>query len=111
MEVLQVQTQNRQQQQREAVKDKARELEERKRYEVQLGWAQMTEKQEKVSNQMRYQQELSSQVHEKKLRDSIDTDLLGRSAVKQRHNPITNPLEFHIDNPYLLRQMQQRRPR
>lgn len=23
-----------------------------------------------------------------------------------RHNPITNPIEYHIDNPYILRQIQ-----
>ena len=23
-----------------------------------------------------------------------------------RHNPITNPIEYHIDNPYILKQMQ-----
>lgn len=23
-----------------------------------------------------------------------------------RHNPITNPIEYHIENPYILRQIQ-----
>lgn len=23
-----------------------------------------------------------------------------------RHNPITNPIEFHIENPYILKQIQ-----
>lgn len=23
-----------------------------------------------------------------------------------RHNPITNPIEYHIDNPYILKQIQ-----
>lgn len=23
-----------------------------------------------------------------------------------RHNPVTNPIEYHIDNPYILKQMQ-----
>lgn len=23
-----------------------------------------------------------------------------------RHNPITNPIEYHIENPYILKQMQ-----
>jgi hypothetical protein len=26
-----------------------------------------------------------------------------------RHNPITNPIEYHIDNPYILRDIQNRR--
>ena len=25
-----------------------------------------------------------------------------------RHNPITNPIEYHIENPYLLKRMQDR---
>jgi hypothetical protein len=108
--VLQAQQQNRAEVQREAARERAREGEERKRYEEQLGWAQAAERQEKLSSQARYQLELCCQVQEKKLRDSIDTELLG-SGGQLRHNPITNPLEFHIDNPYLLRQMQQRRPR
>lgn len=25
-----------------------------------------------------------------------------------RHNPITNPIEYHIDNPYILKEIQNR---
>lgn len=25
-----------------------------------------------------------------------------------RHNPITNPIEYHIDNPYILKKIQER---
>lgn len=26
-----------------------------------------------------------------------------------RHNPITNPIEYHIENPYILKQIQESR--
>ncbi len=28
------------------------------------------------------------------------------SINRLRHNPITNPIEYHIDNPYILKQIQ-----
>lgn len=55
---------------------------------------------------MRYGTELASLVHEKALRDSLDVKV--QESLANRHNPITNPIEYHVDNPYLLKRMQER---
>ena len=52
------------------------------------------EKQERISNQMKYQGELTALVCEKNLKDSLDTVMMGEMTAK--HNPITNPIEYHI---------------
>jgi len=74
-------------------------------YEHNLEMRKNMEKQEKIQNQMRYQGELSVMMQEKRMRDSIDIDLMAKSR-EQRHNPITNPIEYHIENPYILKKMQ-----
>ncbi len=45
---------------------------------------------------------------------AAQTDKLNRKRVSKNwqynnishHNPITNPIEYHIDNPYILKKMQ-----
>ena len=41
--------------------------------------------------------------HEKVKRDRKSIVNMG---TRLRHNPITNPIEYHIDNPYILCKMQ-----
>jgi hypothetical protein len=45
-------------------------------------------------------------VQEKAYREALSK----RPAEKvvSKHNPITNPIEYHIDNPYFLKRMQDR---
>lgn len=45
-------------------------------------------------------------VEEKQLRNS-HVKVEENSRVK--HNPITNPIEYHVENPYLLKKMQEKR--
>lgn len=45
-------------------------------------------------------------MNEKVMRDTLDKKV--DEIVVRKHNPITNPIEYHVDNPYLLKRMQDR---
>lgn len=57
-----------------------------------------------MEHKAHHRDEILNQIQEERIRR-------GRRSVFNynnlaRHNPITNPIEYHIDNPYILKQIQ-----
>lgn len=88
--------------QRERQAEEARRLE----FERELALRNLQDKEEKRNRQQQYSSELAGLVSTKAARDSLDRKV-AESQIS-RHNPITNPIEYHIDNPYLLKRMQEK---
>jgi hypothetical protein len=55
---------------------------------------------------MKFRNAVLSQIKEEKIRRG-ERSLFSYNNIA-RHNPITNPIEYHIDNPYILKSMQRR---
>lgn len=57
-----------------------------------------------MGEKSRHRDVIMNQMHEERVKR-------GRRSIfnynnVSRHNPITNPIEYHIDNPYILKQIQ-----
>lgn len=72
-------------------------------YEKNLDYQRHYEQQEKVKNQEKYQIDLKRLVEEKKIASQKRPE---PSTEHRRHNPITNPIEYHIENPYILKRLE-----
>ncbi len=74
----------------------AKQDEERNRliFERDLYYQNVREKQERREKQMIYGTELGSMVKEKMVRDSLDRKV--EESTVSKHNPITNPIEYHV---------------
>jgi hypothetical protein len=48
-------------------------------------------------------EEIKQQIEDGKMRKQHQS--VHQSYSISRHNPITNPIEYHIDNPYILQKM------
>jgi hypothetical protein len=64
------------------------------------------DREDRVHRQQEYHSQLGSLVQSKATRESLDMMVEQRAPAK--HNPITNPIEYHIENPYFLQRMQAR---
>ena len=69
-----------------------------------MKYQNIMDKQDRIQRQQEYNTQLSTLVHSKIARESLDRMVEEKAPVK--HNPITNPIEYHIENPYLLQRMQ-----
>lgn len=78
-------------------------------FESALHYQNIEDKKLKLQRQHEYKSELSHLVQEKHHRDSLDQKLA--ENIVTRHNPITNPIPFHIENPYFIKRMQDNRMR
>jgi hypothetical protein len=56
-----------------------------------------------MKNQEKYQIDLQRLVEEKRIANQKRPE---PSTEHRRHNPITNPIEYHIDNPYILKRLE-----
>ncbi len=72
-------------------------------YEKNLDYQKYEEQQEKLKNQEKYQIDLYRLVEEKRIANKKKPE---PSTENRRHNPITNPIEYHIDNPYILKRLE-----
>lgn len=70
-------------------------------------WLQEQDKQrrDKVDQQV-FRQDIVSQIEEERSRRQRKSKFEYQNIA--RHNPITNPIEYHIDNPYILKEIQNR---
>ena len=59
---------------------------------------------ENMRNRQNFRDEMVRQIEDERIRRGRRS-LFNYNNV-QRHNPITNPIEYHIDNPYILKQIQ-----
>ncbi len=70
-------------------------------------WMQEREKMKQEKNdQMMFRQDMVQQIEKEKERRQRKSDFKFQNVA--RHNPITNPIEYHIDNPYILKDIQKR---
>lgn len=70
-------------------------------------WVQEKEKmKQEKSNQMMFRQDMVQQIEQERERRQVKSDFRYQNVA--RHNPITNPIEYHIDNPYILKDIQRR---
>lgn len=83
---------------------KSVEHQQRLEYQRYLQALQMAEKQQKIDNQFKYLIDLQKLVNEKA---EINRKRPEPTVDHKRHNPITNPIEYHIENPYILKRFQQ----
>ena len=67
----------------------------------------MQNSQQKSQQMQNYREAMVQQIQEERIRRGRRS-LFNYNNV-QRHNPITNPIEYHIDNPYILKQIQNQR--
>ena len=73
-------------------------------YQIRLDKQKYTMEMEKKNMQNTIQMEEVEQERERRQRKSKQFQFANLSL----HNPITNPIEYHIDNPYILKKIQDR---
>lgn len=61
------------------------------------------EQQEKIKNKNEYRLDLQKLMEEKREKEMRKPE---PSVDYRRHNPITNPIEYHIENPYILKRLE-----
>lgn len=106
LSLLQLQKDGKAQENERARQQRQQEYEQRLDFERQLERQRRQDRENRIHNQMKYQSELQGLVEEKRQKELLGRDRSTYSP--QRHNPITNPIEYHIENPYLLQRMAQR---
>lgn len=72
-------------------------------YEEALDKQRQEDLERKRFNQSMYFEDLAKIVEEKRKPKPSQM-----TPKPQKHNPITNPIEYHIDNPYILKKMQKK---
>lgn len=67
---------------------------------------EMLEKQQNRLAQQGLAYEIQGQIEKERIRRQHKS--IVQTGGEGRHNPITNPIEYHIDNPYILNKIQNR---
>ena len=101
------QKEDKRQEYRRSQDEKEKEYVKRMYYERDMQFQNSWNRQERFKKQHEYNDELGLLVHEKVAREALDRKVT--ENVMGKHNPITNPIQFHIDNPYFLKRMQERK--